>query len=145
MMKSPSDAGEVARTNNNMTRLFFEDRSPFVLYHRPPGVGLPDRDQSGSRSGRAVKAFLPRGQLFDLAPRGVSRIARRSAKGPRGGRAFRRIAAFDDVQPGPPGQTVANDRRDAVNASCTNVAGNERNQQRGGCCSLRRLQLGIAW
>jgi hypothetical protein len=74
MMQSSGDAGEVAQTNSNMTRLFFEDCSPFVLRHRPPSVGLPDRDQSGSRSGTAVKAFLPRGQLFDPAPRGVYRV-----------------------------------------------------------------------
>jgi hypothetical protein len=40
MMQSSGDAGEVAQTNSNVTRLFFEDRSPFVLRHRPPGIGI---------------------------------------------------------------------------------------------------------
>ncbi len=127
VVKPPRDGRQVLHRESDMPRPVLEDRPAFVLRHRPPCLGLADRDQRGTGRLGAAEARLHGSQVFQFGGRGVASMADDAAQHPPA-RGKRRLARCDG-KAGHPLQAVADDCRDVVDLPLARRAGGERDDE----------------
>src|SRR5690606_35026356 len=89
MMQPPSDVRQRAQTNLNVLRTLLEDRSPFILRKRPPGVTLLDGNERAAYGFRSPNPFLNTHQLPFLRSPRVTLVTHHATKYERAARRVR--------------------------------------------------------